>query len=169
MVSCSSYLLRSNHSPARYSVRTVLLEAAATVCNRTEDSYHRATNGEFLRQDTTFTSHELTPESVNRKKLPIPDSQTPPNFSPHGLTRYRIVCVCVCVFVCLFVYQSTTQSKLRVEPKAKTSSSLLQEEIHGSAFHRSVSLSENLDRRPKYMELGTSSSEYSLALPLRCT
>ena len=120
MVSCSSYLLRSNHSPARYSVRTVLLEAAATVCNRTEDSYHRATNGEFLRQDTTFTSHELTPESVNRKKLPIPDSQTPPNFSPHGLTRYRIVCVCVfvCLFVCLFTnLLLRASSELNPKPK----------------------------------------------------
>ena len=78
-------------------------------------------------------------------------------------------CLFVCLFVCLF-----TNLPLRASsewnnktPKTKTSSSLLQEEIHGSALHRSVSLSETLDRRPKLLELGPSSSEYRPALPVR--
>ena len=74
---------------------------------------------------------------------------------------YLFVYLFVCLFTNLLLRASSELDNKT--PKAKTRSPLLQEEIHGSALHRSVSLSETLDRRPKVLESGP----LSLALLLR--
>ena len=109
-----------------------------------------------------------TPKSANRKKLPIPDSPTSPHFSPHGLKRCQIVCLfVVCMFVTNPLRRASSEWNNKT-PRNKMNSSLLQEvAVHCSPLHRSVSLSESLDRRPKLLELGPSSSEYRPALPVR--
>ncbi|KAI6658127.1 Neuron navigator 3-like [Oopsacas minuta] len=114
-----------------------------------EDKLDRSGKGGLVGWATKSFRKMSTPKQSNRKKLPIPDSPTSPHFKSHGLKR------------------ASSEWNNRT-PKNKTNPSQVQEEeMRPSTIHRSVSMSESLDRRPKILELGPSSSDYRPALPVR--